>query len=178
VARNAHPYRGADRFRARTACLRNPFAIECDQIAVEVMRLTLWFLAVLLVLVGAMAWISDSITLQGERTIYTVRCIDGEWKDEQCTGHLVAAERYRFRALRAHREVLFWTVGSSNEPSGKFSDCEIQDGRNWKCAPSPDTSRSITLQIARGFPVPDAAGRTRGFHAVPKWKWMMLPAAH
>jgi hypothetical protein len=139
------------------------------------MRVGIFVFVVLAALTFA-AWIGDSVTLQGERTIYTVRCANGEWRGEDCSGRLVAAERYRYRALRARREVLFW-ITESAEPSGKFSDCEIQDGRNWRCAPSPDTPRSITLQMLQGHPVPDVEARTRPFHAVPKWKWMLLPAA-
>ncbi|NUZ05122.1 hypothetical protein [Piscinibacter koreensis] len=118
------------------------------------------------------AWASDFLTMQDERTIFTVRCIGGEWAGERCTGKLAAAPRYRFRALKPHGEVVFWIVGGS-EPSGKLSNCVIQDGRNWRCEPSADASRSITLEMAQGTPVAGMPG-TLGFHRIPKWRWYLL----
>ena len=136
------------------------------------MRIWLTVVA-LLATVAALLWASDKITLEGERTIYTVECRDGTWQGTQCSGRLVAADRYRFRALKPHSEVVFWTVGAS-APSGKFADCEIKDGRNWTCKPNAEAARTITLQMARGVPVPDASGRTKGFHAIEKWRWFLL----
>ena len=52
-------------------------------------------------------------------------------------GTLGAADRYRCRAVKAHHEVLFWRVGVAEE-SGKLTDCQIQDGRNWICNPDED----------------------------------------
>jgi len=135
-------------------------------------RVWLFVLAVLAAL-GFAAWASDFVTMQGERTIYTVDCRDGAWQGNRCTGKLVAGPRYRYRALKPHSEVIFWTVGSS-EPSGKFGDCVIKDGRNWLCKPSPDASRSITLQMAEGFPIAGSAGTTRPFRAVSKFRWLLL----
>jgi hypothetical protein len=83
-----------------------------------------------------------------------------------------AGTRYRFRALKPHGEVIFWMVGSS-EPSGKFNDCKIQDGRNWVCNVCADASRSITLQMAHGKPV-EAVPVTRPYRAVSKWRWLLL----
>lgn len=136
------------------------------------MRLVLFVLAVL-ALVSAALWATNSITLQGERTIFTVECKDGAWQGLHCSGRLVAADRFRFRALRPHGEVVFWTVGTAT-PSGKFTDCDIADGRNWTCRPSVDAMRTITLQMSRGVPVPDSLGRVRAFHAVAKWRWSVL----
>jgi hypothetical protein len=86
---------------------------------------------------------------------------------------MVAAERFRFRALRTPKEVVFWTVGAS-APSGKFTDCVIQDGRNWSCRPNADAGRTITLQMLHGAPARDHSPLTRDFHAVAKWKWLLL----
>jgi hypothetical protein len=124
-------------------------------------------------LCGALAWATDYITLQGECTVYTAECKQGTWKDDRCTGKLAAAERYRFRTLKAHGEVLFWIVGSA-EPSGRFTQCEIKDGRNWACKANVDAPRSITLAMSKGRPVNDAAANTRHFHAVSKVKWLLL----
>jgi hypothetical protein len=126
------------------------------------------------------AWASDFITMQGERTIYTVECQNGEWAADRCTGTLLAGHRYRYRALPPHSEVIFWTVGT-NEPSGKFGDCTIKDGRNWICKANGDAPRSITLQMAEGTPVAGPATVTRPFRAVSKWRWLLLQrgwAAH
>jgi hypothetical protein len=118
-------------------------------------------------------WASDKITRQGERTVYTVDCERGTWQGPRCGGRLVPAARYRFRALRRQREVLFWETGAS-APSGKFTDCTITDGRNWLCKPSADAPTTITLQMSDGHPVPSPNGPTKQFHAVPKWRWWLL----
>ena len=136
------------------------------------MRLMLVVLAALAVISAAL-WASDKITLQGERTIYTVRCIGGAWQGLHCNGQMVAAERFRFRALKPHREVIFWTVGAA-EPSGKFTECDITDGRNWTCKPNAEATRTITLQMLRGEPAPDPQGRVQAFHAIAKWRWFLL----
>jgi hypothetical protein len=133
-------------------------------------RVWVFMIAICSVLLFA-AWASDFITMQGERTVYTVECRDGAWAGERCAGTLVAGQRYRYRALTAHKEVIFWTVGTG-EPSGKFAECEIKDGRNWVCKPNGDVSRSITLQMAEGVPI--AGAQTRPFRAVSKWRWMLL----
>lgn len=121
----------------------------------------------------AVAWAGDSITLQGERTVYTVECRDGSWQQQRCGGTLAAGARYRFRALRAHNEVVFWTVGAVGEPSGKYAGCRIADGRNWSCPPNADAKLTVTLQMVRGVPLPDPSGSTRSFHSVAKWRWWL-----
>ena len=133
-----------------------------------------WFaviaLAASLVFAG---WASDFITMQGERTVYTVACVGGAWEGDRCAGRVDAGPRYRYRALKPHGEVVFWTLGTQ-EPSGKFDKCVIQDGRNWLCPICPDATRSITLQMAEGLPVPGPEAVTRPFRAVSKWRWMLL----
>ena len=121
----------------------------------------------------ALAWITDSVTMQGERTIYTVDCVGGSWQGTRCTGRLAPADRYRYRALRLHREVLFWRPGAS-EASGRLLDCDIQDGRNWRCPNGPDAARSITTHLVRGRAVREPASPGLAFHAVPKWRWLLL----
>ncbi|HEX7441836.1 MAG TPA: hypothetical protein VF319_17250, partial [Caldimonas sp.] len=96
-----------------------------------------------MIALGFAAWASDFVTMQGERTIYTVDCKNGVWQGDRCGGQVVAGTRYRFRALKPHGEVIFWMVGSK-EPSGKFNECTIQDGRNWVCKVCADAARSIT----------------------------------
>lgn len=137
------------------------------------MRRVWAFVILVLAVLAFSAWASDFITLQGERTIYTVECHAGTWKDDRCSGEVVAGSRYRYRALKPHNEVIFWTVGST-ERSGKFDDCLIQDGRNWTCKPSGDAARSITLAMAGGAPVPGPVALTRPFRAVSKWRWLLL----
>ena len=135
-----------------------------------------WFVVALVVFVAAVTWTSDSITMQGERTVYTVGCEQGAWDGNRCTGHMVAGDRYRFRALKAHGEVLFWIMGSS-EPSGRFVGCDVKDGRNWSCrakADTPDAARTVTLEMVRGRPVRDDIGPTRPFHRVSKLTWILV----
>jgi hypothetical protein len=130
--------------------------------------------AVLVLVLALLAWLNDFVTLKGEWTIYTVDCREGEWRDSTCTGRLSAGPRYRFRALRAHREVLFWTVGAPSETSGKFTECQIRNGRTWSCPPGSDSTRTITTALEYGQPVHDGSGRTQPCHAVPKWRWLLL----
>lgn len=126
-----------------------------------------------LLLLAFYAWVVDFVTLEGERTVYTVACSGGDWANQRCSGSLVAADRYRFRALKAHREVLFWTVGSA-EPAGKLTDCDIENNRNWICKPGADAARAITLQLARGRPVVDGRPSSKELHFVPKLRWLLL----
>ena len=136
------------------------------------MRLWTLSLALPVLLLGGL-WSSDMITLQGERTIYTADCRDGSWQGTRCNGRLVASARYRFRALKTHKEVVFWTAGASGR-SGKYTECDIQDGRNWSCKPNADAAQTITLQMAHGLAVPNASGVVKGFHAIAKWRWWLL----
>lgn len=142
------------------------------------MRALLSVLAIVVIALAS-AWASDAITLQGERTIYTVECKDGQWQGAACTGRLVAGDRYRFRALKAHGEVVFWTSGSS-APTEKFTGCQIDDGRNWSCPPSAVAAKTVTLRMLHGRPVLHPADGTKPFHAVEKWRWWLakydLPA--
>lgn len=131
------------------------------------------FVFLLLAALGFAAWASDFVTMQGERTVYTVECGNGAWQGDRCTGRVAAGARYRYRVLKPHSEVVFWTVGTQ-EPLGKFSECSIQDGRNWVCKVCADAARSITLQMAQGHPVPGTAAVTRPFRAVSKWRWLLL----
>ncbi|MBS0453884.1 MAG: hypothetical protein JSS14_21495 [Proteobacteria bacterium] len=139
-----------------------------------------WLFAIAaLVVIAGIFWAGDQITLQNERTIFTADCQGGAWQGADCKGKLVAGPRYRFRALRPHGEVLFWTVGNTG-PSGRLAPCTITDGRNWTCQPCPDAARTITLQMASGRPVvrADGSSPTLPFHAVPKWRWWLLRASH
>jgi hypothetical protein len=131
------------------------------------------FVVLVLAALGFAAWASDFITMQGERTIYTVECAQGVWQGDRCTGRVRPGTRYRYRALKPHNEVIFWTVGSK-EPSGKFDDCKIQDGRNWICNVCADAARSITLAMSQGTPVATSPAVTRPFRAVSKWRWLLL----
>jgi hypothetical protein len=136
-----------------------------------------FFVAAISLLPLGTAWVTDSVTLEGERTIYTAECEGGNWSTDPvpaCGGTLVAGERFRFRALRAHSEVLFWTVGDSRRPSGKFSGCTVVDSRNWSCPGNEQSRDTITHQMLDGSPQSDSSGRARSFHAVEKWRWLML----
>jgi hypothetical protein len=134
-----------------------------------------WTVAVVVTLLLVLAWGEDFVTLQGQHTVYTVRCEYGTWSGTECSGRLAAGERYRFRALKAHGEVLFWIAGSG-EPSGKLTGCTVRDGRNWSCPAGADASRSITLALVRGRARHDATANTRPFRAISKWKWWWLRA--
>ena len=133
----------------------------------------IWLSVIAILTIGlVLGWGSDVVTLQGERTVYTLECVDGQWQGASCGGQLAAGNRYRFRALKAHEEVVFWTSGASG-PSGKFSDCKIEDGRNWSCPPGTQANLTITMEIRGGIPVADASGKTQSYHAVSKWRWYL-----
>ena len=121
-------------------------------------------------------WASDIVSLQGERTVYTAACQNGTWTGSVCSGKLVAAERFRFRALKAHNEVIFWNVGVASDPTGKFTQCVIADGRNWVCQPNADGPKAIALAMHHGRPVQDPTGKARQVHPVSKWAWTLLNA--
>src|SRR4051812_33853388 len=87
---------------------------------------------VVLSLSALVVWSSDRITMQGERTVFTVQCQNGVWKGASCSGRLVPGDRYAFRASALRHEVIYWTRGSQ-EPSGRYSDCTVVDRDNWSC---------------------------------------------
>lgn len=136
------------------------------------LRIWLVLLAVLAAL-GLAAWATDFITPEGERTIYAVKCEQGQWQGRQCSGKLVPGDRYRFRALKQHEEVLFWTVGASGA-SSKFSNCKIRDGRNWSCPPGSVSRETVTRELQRGNPVVDTTVPLLDYHGVTKWRWILL----
>lgn len=131
------------------------------------------FVALVLLALGVIAWASDRIGYQGERTIYTVQCRDGAWSGVRCTGTLAAGERYRFLASRSRQEVLFWIVGSA-APSGKYAQCTVADRGNWNCRIVPGEASTIIHAMADGKPVPSDATGKPTFHAVRKWQWWLL----
>jgi hypothetical protein len=124
---------------------------------------------------AVLLWSSDRITLQGERTIYTVECTQGQWDGETCTGKLVPGPRFTFRASVRRQEVLYWVRGSS-APSGKFSDCSVKDRDNWSCNVQLDQSPALTYELRGGTPTRGTAGLAMTFHDVPKWKWFAIDA--
>ena len=125
--------------------------------------------------VAALAWASDRITLQGERTIYTVRCEQGIWQGTRCTGQLVPAERYAFRASRSRHEVVYW-IRESGTPSGKYTDCTVADRDNWSCNVGVDQTTSFAHEMLRGKPTRTGVGHVLPSRAVPKWKWWLMHA--
>jgi len=120
-------------------------------------------------------WATDEITLQGERTIYTVDCEHGLWEDLHCTGMMVAGARYRFRASQSRNEVIVWVAGSST-PSGKYTDCSVKNRGNWSCKPAVDVAPSITFEMMNDRATHGPAYLTIPFHAVAKWKWWLMRA--
>jgi len=129
-----------------------------------------------LVIVGALGvfiWSSDHITLEGERTIYTVTCEQGAWDGLRCTGRLAAGDRHRFRSSRSRREVVYWIAGSA-APSGKYADCDVIDRDFWSCKAHEGELPTITHELSDGRPVPHTPGTDLPFHAVTKWKWWAL----
>jgi hypothetical protein len=144
-------------------------------------RLAYLVLASLCLAVVAYAWAIDFVSFEGERTIYTVRCTGGTWSGSRCTGTLVLGDRYRFRALRHHKEVLFWTVAST-EPAGKLKGCEVVSGRNWSCSINDETSHAVALQMIRGEGALEEHARAAGVRCISKMRWILarlgMPLGH
>jgi hypothetical protein len=122
----------------------------------------------------AYAWSVDFITPKGERTVYTADCIGGDWLAGRCTGEMMAGPRLRFRALRAQRQVLYWTVGST-EPARILTHCDITNGRNWTCPAPADVTASTVLQMQRGQPF-YRASELEEVHTLPKFRWLLMRA--
>lgn len=131
--------------------------------------------------VGFTIWAGDSITPEGQRTVFTAECQRGVWQGSTCDGRLVAGRRYVFQSLKKKGEVDFWVIGSPGS-FGRYTDCAIRDGRDWSCKPNADGARTIAHELDKGRPVADTDGSTLAFHQVPKWKWLLmacgLPAGH
>lgn len=127
----------------------------------------------LIAVIALLIWASDRITMQGERTIYSVKCEGGTWQGNLCTGKLVAGERYGFRVSKLRSEVIYWVRGTS-EPSGKFGNCEVIDRDNWSCRMEAGQKPSITAEMKKGRPTRTADGGMIPFHDVPKWKWWII----
>ena len=132
-------------------------------------------ISVILILggLGFVIWASDQITLQGERTIYTVSCEQGAWEGLRCSGRLVASDLHRFLVSRNRNEVVFWISGSSM-PSGKYTDCKVTDRDNWSCNVNAGQPQAIVRELSYGQPTSSASESARPFHAVAKWKWWAL----
>ena len=127
----------------------------------------------ILVVLGVIIWGSDRITLQGERTIYTVDCADGAWEGNRCTGTLTAGPRYAFRASPRRHEVIYW-IRDSTAPSGKYSDCTVKNRDNWSCNVQVDQPPAVAYEMRDGRPTRGGVGLSMSFHDVPKWKWWAI----
>jgi hypothetical protein len=129
-------------------------------------------LFLLLVLV-ALVWGSDRITLQGERTIYTVDCAKGSWDGSRCTGYLVPGPRYAFRASPRRHEVIFW-IRDSEKPSETLTDCTVKNRDNWSCNAQVGQSPAAAYEMRDGIPTHGLQGLTIQYHEVSKWKWWAI----
>lgn len=126
------------------------------------------------VFIIVLLWGSDRITMQGERTIYTVECERGTWNGKTCSGKLAPGKRYAFRASLTRHEVLYWVRGST-APSGRYPDCSVTDRDNWSCqAPADDAPKTITHELSKGKPTAAQAGSLLPYHSVAKWKWWLM----
>jgi len=127
----------------------------------------------ILVVFGVLIWLSDRVTLQGERTVFTVKCEHGAWQGSHCTGKLVPGERYAFRASPRRHEVIYWIRGSQT-PSGTYTDCTVLDRDNWSCNVRSDRQVTIAYQMVNGRPTQGGHGLALPFHDVAKWKWWLM----
>jgi hypothetical protein len=135
------------------------------------------FILSLLVVAALMIfiWASDRITMEGERTVYTVSCEQGAWEGLRCTGRMAAGDRHRFRASRSRHEIVYWIAGSS-KPSGKYTECDVTDRDRWTCKAREGDPPSITHAMEDGRPVQPPGVSNAPFRAVTKWKWWAIYA--
>lgn len=144
-------------------------------------RLAYLLLVVLSLAIVAYAWSIDFLSFDGERTVYTVRCTGGTWQGPTCSGTLALADRHRFRALRLHKEVLFWTVAST-EPAGKLQGCTVVSGRNWTCSANDQPPWAVATQMVHGEAVLEEHARAAGLRSISKMRWffarMGVPLGH
>jgi hypothetical protein len=129
--------------------------------------------SVFVLVVAALVWSSDRITLQGERTIFAVECVQGVWQGNRCTGRLVPGPRYAFRASPRRQEVLYWIRGTE-AASVKFTGCDVRNRDNWTCAVDPGQPPAVAYAMRDGRPIRKGEGLTVPFHDVPKWKWWAI----
>ena len=122
---------------------------------------------------GFLVWASDRVTLQGERTIFTVDCKGGEWRDGHCTGAVVPGARYAFRASVSRQEVLYWVRGTQS-PFGKLSNCQVKDRDNWTCTVPTGPDSTITEAMIKGQPTSGCGGLPMPLHRTSKWRWWAL----
>jgi hypothetical protein len=122
---------------------------------------------------GVDGWLSDFVTAKGEATVYTAECEGGSWQGAACTGHLAAGDRYRFHAVKARGEVLYWTSSQSGAV-GKLQDCEIRSGRNWRCKSSDSGAETITFELAHGMPVRTPDAMVVEAHPISKERWYLI----
>lgn len=137
--------------------------------------LLLTLAAVALLGLAFLGWSTESITLQGRWDLYTARCQGGQWLGDQCTGHLVRAEQYRFKVGKQAQEIGFDVVGTKTE-RGYLTGCRVTDARNWSCqAVAPGGAHCIARQLSEGKPPvpPDDPARPR---LVSRWRWWLLPS--
>ena len=125
---------------------------------------------VLFAILVVVFWASDSITLQGERTLFGVNCEQGEWQGTHCAGKLVPGKRYAFRASTTRQEVAYWVRGSK-EPSGKYTHCHVVNRDNWQCELQAGEAPGVTRELEDGRPAPSASPTSDAIHGVSKWKW-------
>lgn len=112
--------------------------------------------------------------MEGERTLYTVQCSEGQWSGRACTGRLMAARSYRYEARPGAHEVVF-SVDAAPSQRRRLAPCEVRDARNWSCAAGNDSASSVTLTMVCGQAT-DPAPPALGLRVVPKLQWWRLKA--
>jgi hypothetical protein len=128
---------------------------------------------VLAAVAGVAMWASDQITLQGERTLFSVKCEGGAWVGNHCTGKLVRGERYAFRVSKTRQEVIYWVRGAI-VPSGKYDHCRVENRDNWQCELQTGENPAITRELHNGRPPVAAGSPIDAIHGVSKAKWYAM----
>src|SRR5512138_1166253 len=133
-------------------------------------------LALALLFLAAVAWLTDFFSLQGERTVYTADCVGGAWVGDRCSGSVHPGDRYRFRAFKDRREVTVKRL-SSREDERTMTNCNVVSGRDWSCSGDGQSMKSIVLTMAHGEAVAEPAQSSKSTRCVSKFRWLALSAA-
>jgi hypothetical protein len=124
---------------------------------------------------AAIAWLTDFFSLQGERTIYTADCAGGAWVGDICSGAPHAGDRYTFRAFKDRREVTVKRLGSTDEEH-RMTNCSVVSGRDWSCGADARSVKSVVYTMVHGQAA-EPAQVSRSTRCVSKLRWLTLAAA-
>jgi len=124
-------------------------------------------MAVMLVLAGVQAWMSDFVTMEGHWTVYTGICSDGA---VPCRSADRVGPRIRFQAHKQTGAVEYRLLGSGHR-EGILSACSVVDARNWSCPASAAAAAHLPPSVLDGHATPNDL---LPYAIVSKPRWLLL----